>query len=63
MDKELLKQRAEYYRNLYNTGKCDRNTAKENIQPYIDFVNNNIKIISKKYNRKPRYISFITYIR
>lgn len=63
MNKEFLKQRAEYYRHLYNIGGCSRDIAKENIQPYIDFINDNLKIIAKKYNRSPKYISFIGYIR
>ena len=63
MDKyELLKQ-AEIYRNLYRFGKVTREEAKEKIMPYLDFVNNKSKELSKKYNKKHKEITFSYYIR
>jgi hypothetical protein len=58
-----LKETAEEYRYLYRTGKCTREEAKENIQPYIDYINEQSKIIAKKYNQKPKFVNFTGYIR
>lgn len=58
-----LKEIAEYYSLLYNKGQCDRETAKQNIMPYINKVNEKSKELAKKYNQKPRYISFNNYVR
>ena len=47
-----LKANAEYYRDLYRTGKCSREIAKEEITPYLDAVNEKAKELAKKYNQK-----------
>ena len=58
-----LKLKAEYYRALYQANKCTREEAKENIMPYINLINNKSKEIAKKYNQKPKTVSFSAYIR
>ena len=47
-----LKANAEYYRDLYRTGKCSREIAKEEIMPYLDKVNEKAMELSKKYKFK-----------
>lgn len=58
-----LKQRAEEYRFLYQTNQITRDVAKNNIMPYIDEVNKKSKELAKKYNQKPKKVTFITFIR
>ena len=59
----MLKQTAEYYRDLYKGGMCSREMAKEKVMPYLDAVNNKSKELSKKYNQKHRPVTFSYFIR
>ena len=63
MEKENLRLQAEFYRNLYRLGMCDREEAKQNIQPYLDFVNNKAKELCKKYNQRYKEVGFAYYMR
>ena len=58
-----LKQKAEEYRFLYQTNQITREIAKDNIIPYINAINKKAKEIAKKYNQKPKEVTFITFIR
>lgn len=58
-----LKQKAEEYRFLYKTNQITRDIAKNNIVPYINAINEKSKEIAKKYNQKPKKVTFITFIR
>lgn len=58
-----LKQIAEEYRFLYQTNQITRDIAKNNIMPYINAINEKSKEIAKKYNQKPKKVTFITFIR
>lgn len=60
---ENLKETAEKYRYLYRKGECTREEAKENIQPYLNYINEQSKIIAKKYKQNPKFVDFIGYIR
>lgn len=60
---EKLRETAETYRYLYRSGQCSREVAKENITPYLNAVNEKMKEIAKKYNRRPQKIGFAIYIR
>jgi hypothetical protein len=59
----ILQQKAELYRDLYRKGECSREEAILNIQPYLNFVNEKAKEISKKYNIKSRKVNFSGYVR
>ena len=63
IDVQELKNQAEYYRNLYQTGKVSRDKAKENINPYIDKVNEKAQELSKKYNQKYKPVNFNGFVR
>ena len=63
MDKLELQSQAEYYKYLYQTNKCTREQAKENIQPYLDFVNSKSKELCKKYNQRYKEVGFAYYMR
>ena len=58
-----LKANAEYYRDLYRTGKCQREIAKEEITPYLDAVNEKAKELAKKYNQKYKAVNFSSFVR
>ena len=58
-----LKLRAEEYRYYYQIGKIDIKEAKDNIMPYIDKVNEKSIEIAKKYNQKPRKVTFKSFCR
>lgn len=60
---EEIKARAFEARDSYKAGLITRNEAKEMIVPYIKLYNEKSKQIAKKYNMKPRYISFVGFIR
>lgn len=62
-DVTKLMQEAEYWRSLYRCDACGRDEAKTHIMPYIDAINKKSKEISKKYNQKPRFVSFASYVR
>lgn len=63
MNIDELRIIAEKYRLLYNIGECNREAAKKMIQPYLDMVNLKSKEIAKKYNKKPKTITFSVYVR
>lgn len=58
-----LKLQAEKYRDLFHAGVVSRDEAKEKIMPFIEAFNKKSVEIAKKWNQKPRKISFIKYIR
>lgn len=60
---QLLKLKAEQYRDLYRLGKITREEAKNGIMPYLDEVNLKGREIAKKYNRKYRKITFSSFVR
>lgn len=60
--KELF-ERAQIARALYNTGKISREQAKAEIDPYINLFNKKSKELAKKYNQKPKLISFASFVR
>ncbi len=63
MDIVVLKQNAEYYRMLYNCGKCTREEAKEYIQPYLNAIYEKSKEIAKKYNKRPVKVGLSQFLR
>lgn len=65
MDENIqkLKQQAEHYCMVYKMHGCTREEAKQKIQPYIDAVNQKSKEIAKKYNQKPKTVSFNKFVR
>lgn len=65
MNKEIkeLKETAENARMLYRKGKFNIVVAKALISPYLDVVNAKAKELAKKYNQKPRKVSFYAYVR
>ena len=58
-----LKHEAEMARLEYRTGHISREEAKIRIMPYIETLNNRSRELAKKYNQKPKLVSFISYIR
>lgn len=63
VNKFELQNQAEKYKYLYKIGECSVDIAKENINPYINFINKIIKEKCKKYNKKYKPICFSYYIR
>lgn len=63
MNKLELQNKAEYYKYLYQTNQCTREQAKENIQPYLDFINSKSKELCKKYNQRHKEVGFAYYMR
>lgn len=60
---EEIKARAFEARYSYKAGLITRLEAEEMIMPYIKLYNEKSKQIAKKYNMKPRYISFAGFTR
>lgn len=60
---EQTKRIAEEYRALLRNGHVDREEAKKFIMPYIDAFNQKSKEIAKKWNQRPRTITFAKFIR
>lgn len=58
-----LRAQAEEAKALYNIGKMTRAEAKAIIEPFIKMANERAVEIAKKYNMKPKKISFIAYVR
>lgn len=58
-----LKQKAEIARLQYQLNHITRDEAKEQIMPYIDTINERSKELAKKYNQKPKLVTFVAYIR
>lgn len=62
-DIKELKETAENARMLYRKGKFNIIVAKALINPYLEAVNKKAKDLAKKYNQKPRKVSFYAYVR
>lgn len=60
---QILKERAEIARILYNQNKITRGEAHAEIIPYILEVNKASERIAKKYNQHPKKIDFSSFIR
>lgn len=58
-----LRDRAEEGRMLYRSGHATREEAKELVMPYINHFNNYAKKLAKKYNQRPKFISFNSFCR
>lgn len=58
-----LKLQAEQAKIKYKNNLITREEAKKEIQPFIDYANTKAVELAKKYNQKPRRISFISYVR
>ena len=58
-----LKQQAENAKYLYKTNAIDRQTAKEEIMPYIEEYNEKSLEIAKKYNQKAKKLTFASFVR
>ncbi len=65
MNEEVLeaKARAEIARLKYGTKQITREEALEEIMPYIDMVNKRSVELAKKYNQKPKKVSFNVFVR
>ena len=63
MNVDKLKNIADTYCDLYRLGKISREEAKENIMPYLDYVNKKSKKLAKKYSQKYKEITFSYYLR
>ncbi len=63
MNVDEIRQTSEIYKILYRGNQCSREVAKENIQPYLDLVNEKSKELAKKYNQKTKIIGFSEYVR
>lgn len=60
---EKIKEQAFLARDSYKAGFIDRKEAKKLIAPYIDMFNDKSREIAKKYNMKPKTISFAGFVR
>lgn len=58
-----LKNKAEEYRSLYVLGKCSRDDAIINIQPYLDCINKKSKELAKKYGRPYKEVFLSGFLR
>jgi hypothetical protein len=58
-----LRKDAELYKAMYLTNQCTREEAKLHILPYLDRVNEVSIEIAKKFNQKPKKVSFASYVR
>lgn len=62
-DIKELKESAEIARTFYRQGKFNIVVAKALINPYLDAVNAKSKELAKKYNQRPKKVSFYSYVR
>lgn len=58
-----LKEVAEIAKKMYQLGRIERNIAKAMIMPYLNAVNKKSIELAKKYNQKPKKVSFYAYVR
>lgn len=58
-----LKTQAEIARAKYRSNYISRDEAKEQIMPYLDSVNERSRELAKKYNQKPKLVTFTAYVR
>lgn len=63
MELEKVKRIAEEYKALLKNGHVSREEAKKHIMPYIDAFNKKSTEIAKKWNQRPRTITFAKFIR
>lgn len=63
LEVRALQERAEKARILYNLNKITRGEAKNEIMPYIDACNKKSEELAKKYNQRPRPITFASFVR
>ncbi|WP_136498825.1 hypothetical protein [Enterococcus faecalis] len=63
MTNKELKSVAENARSLYRSNLITREEAKERIEPFIEAYNKKSKEIAKKFNQKPKTISFVSFLR
>lgn len=63
LDNRELYHEALLARAKYLCGDLDRRTAKEIIDPYIQTFNEKSKELAKKYNQRPKLISFSIFVR
>lgn len=59
----LLRDKAEKGRILYRSNKISRNEACGYVEPYLNAVNDKAILIAKKYNMKPKRVSFKSFVR
>lgn len=50
-------------RHLYILGRITREEAKEDITPYLKVFNEASKSIAKKYDQRPKLLSFESFVR
>ena len=48
---------------MVNLLDITREEAREQIMPYLDAVNKRSKELAKKYNQKPKLVTFASYVR
>jgi hypothetical protein len=58
-----FKDQAERAKIQYKLGQITRKEAQTQIEPFVTEYNDKAKEIAKKWNQKPRLISFASYIR
>lgn len=58
-----LRAKAEEAKQLYRIGKMTREDAQQIIVPYLEAVNNKSKELAKKYDQKPKLVTFAAYLR
>ena len=63
MTNQELKSIAENARSLYRSNLITREEAKERIEPFIEAYNKKSIEIAKKFNQKPKTISFVSFLR
>lgn len=63
MDVKQLKLRADEAKTLYRMGVIDRETAKKEIQPFLDAANKKSIELAKKYNQRPKKITLQSFLR
>lgn len=59
---KLLNQ-ADNIRYLYRIGTITREEAMRDTKPYLDAVNKKAEELAKKYNQKPKKITFNSFMR
>lgn len=63
MNVKDLKSKADEAKSLYRLGIIDRETAKKDIQPYLDAANQKSIELAKKYNQRPKKITIQSFLR
>jgi hypothetical protein len=60
---KALKDKADKARILYKQNKITRAEANAAVMPYILMFNKRSEKIAKKYNQRPKYMNFASYVR